>query len=435
MGIFDSKHFNSEVFGKYLETVPRVKQNALLNAGILRNRADLKPLFTDQVGGNFANVPMTGRVGGAAQNYDGATDVKPDNIDTYMQGMIVAGRMKAWEEKDFSYDITGGKDFMEEIGSQVADFWDDTDQATLLSVLKGVFANAMPASHTLDISGETVGEVGVTTLNTAIQKAVGANKSIFTLAIMHSQVSTNLENLKLIEYAKYTDANGVEKNMALGTWNGRVVLVDDDVPVESASGTPGVYTLTIGGTLASGDEITCFGTKVTLDGEEASTVTKAATALVSALGDMPAYTVTRNAGVITFTEKTGFIGTGAPTASIKSSAGTVTVATTTNPVVGSLKYHSYILGQGAIDYCDCGAKVPNEVWRDPNTAGGKDELITRQRKLFAPRGFSFVMPSTPIVSPTDAELATATNWALVSSTRGAKYDHRAIPIARIVSLG
>jgi hypothetical protein len=32
MGIFDSKNFNTEVFGKYVETVPKVKQNALLNA-------------------------------------------------------------------------------------------------------------------------------------------------------------------------------------------------------------------------------------------------------------------------------------------------------------------------------------------------------------------------------------------------------------------
>lgn len=48
MGVFNSKTFNSEVFGKYLETVPRVKQNAFLKAGILRNRADLKNLLTER---------------------------------------------------------------------------------------------------------------------------------------------------------------------------------------------------------------------------------------------------------------------------------------------------------------------------------------------------------------------------------------------------
>lgn len=32
MSVFDDKHFNGEVFGKYLEGVPRIKQNAFLKA-------------------------------------------------------------------------------------------------------------------------------------------------------------------------------------------------------------------------------------------------------------------------------------------------------------------------------------------------------------------------------------------------------------------
>ena len=68
MSVFDSKNFNAEVFGKYLETVPRVKQNALLKAGILRGRSDLKAMLVEQSGGNFITVPMTGLIGGAALN-------------------------------------------------------------------------------------------------------------------------------------------------------------------------------------------------------------------------------------------------------------------------------------------------------------------------------------------------------------------------------
>ena len=70
MGAFNSKIFNAEVFGRYLETVPRVKQNAFIKAGILRSRPDLKPMLTEQTGGNFISIPMTGRIGGDAQNYD-----------------------------------------------------------------------------------------------------------------------------------------------------------------------------------------------------------------------------------------------------------------------------------------------------------------------------------------------------------------------------
>ena len=63
-------------------------------------------------------------------------------------------------------------------------------------------------------------------------------------------------------------------------------------------------------------------------------------------------------------------------------------------------------------------------------------LITRQRKIFAPRGFSFVQPSTPIVSPTDANLATAARWTPVKDTAGTGYyPSQAYPFARIISEG
>lgn len=344
-GIFDSKFFNAEVFGKYLETVPRYKQNAFLTSGVLRTRNDLKSMLADQTGGNFISVPMVGRIGGDPLNYDGSTNITATSIGTFLQSMIVVGRAKAWTEKDFSYDITGGHDFMADIAAQVADYWDDVDQGLILSVLKGIFGvstNNFNIDHTLDISGETVSTVGATTLNNALQKAVGANKNLFAMAIMHSQVATNLENLQLVEYVKGTDANGMQRDMSMATWNGRTILIDDEGTVETTG-----------------------------SGESAVT-----------------------------------------------------------------KYTTYLLGRGAIDYCDCGVKTPNEVDRDPATNGGMDTLYTRQRKLFAPHGFSFVQPSTAIVSPTNAQLETAARWTPVKDTAGTGYyESKAIPIARIISLG
>ena len=109
--VFNSKYWNQNVFQKYLGTVPRVKQNALLRSGVLRNRTDLKSLLADQAGGNFINVPIVGRIGGAVQNYDGTTNITASGIGSFLQTMIVIGRMKAWEEKDFTYDITGWKSY------------------------------------------------------------------------------------------------------------------------------------------------------------------------------------------------------------------------------------------------------------------------------------------------------------------------------------
>lgn len=388
--IFNSKYFNAEVFGKYLETVPRIKQNAFLNAGILRTRGELKTMLADQTGGNYISVPMTGLIGGEAQNYDGSTNITADGIDTYLQSMIVVGRMKAWEEKDFTADITG-KDFMAEIASQVARYWDDIDQKTIISILNGVFAMSgnddFSDKHTLNVT-ETTGVVTENTLNNVIQQSAGANKNIFTLTIMHSQVATNLENMQQLEYFKGTDANGVQRDLGLATWNGRTVVIDDDVPTETVAATYAKSTDT---------EVDSQKFYYTRSGSAGNYVyTKVASP-------------TGNPSTSNYYEKTSN---------------------------GNTVYTTYVLGQGAIDYCNCGAKVPSEMWRDPKTSGGIDQLITRQRKLYAPRGISFIQPDTPIISPTDLQLETGSNWGLVKSASGNEwYNHKAIPIARIISNG
>lgn len=97
----------------------------------------------------------------------------------------------------------------------------------------------------------------------------------------------------------------------------------------------GAYTITVGGTLASGDKITIAGVEVTLDETSAASATAAATAMVTALNGesdvTDLYTLNRSAGAITFTEKSGHYGVGMPTYSITSSAGTLTAETTTEP--------------------------------------------------------------------------------------------------------
>ena len=62
-------------------------------------------------------------------------------------------------------------------------------------------------AHTFDITQKAGadGEVGATTLNSASQKACGDNKNIIKMAIMHSTVATNLENLQIIKYFTQTD--------------------------------------------------------------------------------------------------------------------------------------------------------------------------------------------------------------------------------------
>lgn len=351
MGIFDGKNFNAEVFGAYVERTPNLNRNELIKSKAIRPRQDIAQMFKDQTGGNYAVIPMSGRIGGVPLNYDGATDITSKKLKTYTQGRIVVGRADSWVENDFSYDVTGGTDFLEQVASQLGEYWDTVDQNTLLSTLKGIFSMTGAKNlefvngHTYDISMNSGvdGMFGANTLNSAMQNALGDNKAKFTLAIMHSAVATNLENLKLLEYMKYTDAQNIERSLAIGTLNGRTVLIDDSMPTENVAKTD----------------------------------------------DTEAYT----------------------------------------------KYTTYVLGDGAFEYTDCGVKVPYETNRDPKTNGGQDTLYGRQRKIFSPYGISWTDGS--VISPTDAQLETGSFWSLANSNESSKdyFPHKAIPIARIISKG
>lgn len=79
-------------------------------------------------------------------------------------------------------------------------------------------------------------------------------------------------------------------------------------------------------------------------------------------------------------------------------------------------YTTYLFGQGAIGLGNGAAPVPTETDRD--SLAGDDILINRKHCIIHPRGVRWV--GTPAgSSPTNAELATGTNWSRV-------YENKAI---------
>lgn len=263
MALFDLKNFNGEVFGAYVDTVPNLSRTELLKSRAIIEKPQYASMLPDQVGGNFITVPIKARITGDADNYDGSTDITSDSRATYAHGRIVVGRAHGWTEKDFASDVTG-EDFMP-AAAEVAEYWDDVDMADLLAVLEGIFSMAsgeganFVTKHTHDVTASTVNVFDATTLNNAMQKALGDNKAKFALAVMHSQVATNIENLKLTDYLKYTDKDGVQRTISAGTLNGRAVLVTDLCPAVAGE-TDTTYTTYIFGEGAI--EYTNVGAKV-----------------------------------------------------------------------------------------------------------------------------------------------------------------------------
>lgn len=405
MSLFDAKLFNGEVFEKYMERIPNTKLNELIKSRAIRQRPDLASTMSDQVGGNFVTTPLTGLISGSTPlNYDGVTNITSQSTKTFSHSRVVIGRAQAWTEKDFSYDITGGVDFMENVAQQIAEYWDEIDQETLVHILNGVFAMSDTAgaefvrTHSYDVTGKTntegvLGNMDGTTLNIAMQRACGDHKAKFSLAIMHSYVATNLENLKLLVYLKYNDADGLQRDLAIGTLNGRTVLVDDSMPTF----------------------------------EDEDTATYAKTQDASVVAGKTYYTRSGSSGNYTYT---------VVAEPVDANIGSYYEKT----APGQIAYVTYVFGEGAIEYTNCGAKVAYEMSRDPKTNGGQDTLYSRQRKCFAPYGISFTMANMASLSPTNAELEDGANWELVNTNDTVVGNRqyisgKAIPIARIISLG
>lgn len=252
MGKFDSKSFNPQAFGVYVDRIPNVTKNELAKSKAVGTNQNAHDALSNQTGSLYARIPYFGRISGkTSQNNNGATDITSTSTTTFEQGFVVASRMDSWTERSFSKNITAGVDFMDNVAAQIADYKFEVRQDILLAILKGIFSMKSSGStvpekvakefldkHVFDITKETKPEdnvVNSSTLNKAIQKACGDNKNIFKLVIMHSEVATNLENMKLLKYMTYTDADGIERDLTLATWNGRLVLIDDSMPTETVS--------------------------------------------------------------------------------------------------------------------------------------------------------------------------------------------------------
>lgn len=251
MAKFDSKTFNPQAFGRYVNRIPNTTKTELAKSGAVGSNENARNALATQTGSLYSRIPYFGRIsGGTSQNNDGNTDITSTNTTTYEQGFVVASRMDSWTERSFSKNITAGVDFMDNVAVQISDYKMEVKQAILLAILEGVFSMTTTGTsvaakaakefidkHTYDITGNA-GEdafVGATTLNKAIQKACGDNKNIFKLVIMHSEIATNLENLRLLKYLTYTDKDGVQRDLALATWNGRTVLIDDGMPTKEVA--------------------------------------------------------------------------------------------------------------------------------------------------------------------------------------------------------
>jgi len=138
--------------------------------------------------------------------------------------------------------VVSGDDPMQAIVDLVGNYWARTDEGLVVSCLKGIFAAGSMAGNRLAIASETVaGQSATTRLNgsTFVDATVklGDRGDRLTAVAMHSATEAALRKLDLIDFIP--DSEGKPQ---IKTFQGRRVIVDDNLPVRAGTTDGLVYT-------------------------------------------------------------------------------------------------------------------------------------------------------------------------------------------------
>lgn len=212
-----------EVFNRYV--IERTAElSALYQSGIVVKDPELDALAT--AGGKLINMPFWQDLTGDDEVLSDSESLETDKITAGQDVAALLMRGKAWKVNDLSKALSGD-DPMRAIGDLVAAYWARRQQATLLSVLKGVFGatTTKMGDNSLDISAETGNAAAFTgeTFLDASYKLGDAEEKLTAIAV-HSSVYANLRKQNLIEFL--LDSN----NTKIPTYMGKRVIVDDGMP-------------------------------------------------------------------------------------------------------------------------------------------------------------------------------------------------------------
>lgn len=249
-GTFGGFVFDPEVFADYMAEQP-TWSNAIIASGILQEDNTIMNLIGSE--GNVATLPFYKAMDIAdyePYNNDGLTDNTPKEIEGGKQTTMLIQRMMAWKAQDFTQELTGANP-MQHIANSVNNYYQQVWEAELMNIVNTVMKLDAMSNHIMDISSEAetvenINKVDETTMIYAQQKALGDMANGFGIAVMHSLILARYKALGLVEYAKYNDSNGLQKEVNLPTINGLVVVPTDRFTVDTSGTVPKYITTIVG---------------------------------------------------------------------------------------------------------------------------------------------------------------------------------------------
>jgi hypothetical protein len=183
-------------------------------------------------GGQTVKMPFWKDISGARQVLSDSASLTVNKIQSSQDVAVINNDGNAWSVNTLAKWLSGD-DPMGAIAELLGEYWARTDEATIISLLKGVFlslAGEGTPVNTLSIASESlVGQSASTRLNgttfiDACQK-LGDRKDRLSAIAIHSETEAALLKLDLIDFVP--DSEGKAQ---IRTFQGKRVIVDDTLP-------------------------------------------------------------------------------------------------------------------------------------------------------------------------------------------------------------
>ena len=244
-------YYDEEIFNRTYTSEKDPTSTVLIESGVMVEDSEIANMISG--GGNFYTLPFYTDINGNYVNYDGNTDITLDEVDAAgQQHGVVWGRAKGWTDRDFVADFSSA-DPMRNILNRNKKWEAKKRQTLLISILEAIFGITSATAgtyeyewanqHISNIASATstitdANKISLTSLRDLAVKANGDAADDYALAIMHSQVANRLSQFNVLEFFKYNDANGQERDVKVGRSGNMLVLICDEVPhsVNATSG-------------------------------------------------------------------------------------------------------------------------------------------------------------------------------------------------------
>ncbi len=213
--------------------------SAFGQCGIVESAPEFDALASG--GGREVKMPFWKDLSAARQLLSDSGSLTVNKIQADQDIARIHNDAQVWSVNHLA-KVISGDDPMQAIVDLVGAYWARIDEGLIVSCLKGMFGAASMAGNLLSIKSESIaGTSAATRLNGATfvdaTAKLGDRGDRLTAIALHSATEAALRKLDLIDFVP--DSEG---KMTIKTFQGRRVIVDDNLPTRAGTTDGTVYT-------------------------------------------------------------------------------------------------------------------------------------------------------------------------------------------------